>query len=91
MRAYCLALLSDAACDCVTDGGIDARVHGIKIVSLKEKEMGLNRDVLENKDALMRYPKLEEFSPNILYQKALVLQRSVVGCVCHGCLFTFSF
>jgi len=59
----------------VTDDGIDARVHGIKIVSLKEKEMGLNRDILENKDMLMRYPKLEEFPADILYQKALVLQR----------------
>jgi len=59
----------------VTDGGIDARVHGIKIMSLKEKEMGLNRDVLENKDVLMRYPKLEEFPASVLYQKALVLQR----------------
>jgi len=71
----------------VTDGGIDARIHGIKIVSLKEKEMGLNRDVLENKDALMRYPKLEEFPPTILYQKALVLQRSAV----RNVVITFSF
>jgi len=46
-------------------------------VSLKEKEMGLNRDVLENKDALMRYPILEEFSASVLYQKALALQRSM--------------
>jgi len=61
----------------IIDGGIDARVHGIKIVSLKEKEMGLNRDILENKDTLMRYPKLEEFTTDIIYQKALVLQRSV--------------
>jgi len=46
-------------------------------VSLKEKEMGLNRDLLDNKDTLMRYPILEEFTTDILYQKALVLQRSV--------------
>ena len=59
------------------DGGIDARIRGIKIVSLKEKEMGLNRDILENKDMLMRYPKLEEFTTNVIYQKALVLQRSI--------------
>jgi len=39
--------------------------------------MGLNRDVLENKDALMRYPILEEFSASVLYQKALALQRSM--------------
>jgi len=66
-----------------SDGGIDARVHGIKIVSLKEKEMGLNRDVLENKDALMRYPKLEEFATDILYQKALVLQRLAARNHCY--------
>ena len=40
--------------------------------------MGLNRDVLENKDMLMRYPKLEEFTTDIIYQKAVVLQRFVV-------------
>jgi len=39
--------------------------------------MGLNRDLLENKDTLMQYPKLEEFTSDIVYQKALVLQRSV--------------
>jgi len=44
-------------------------------VSLKEKEMGLNRDVLESKDTLMRYPKLEGFATDVLYGKALALQR----------------
>jgi len=45
--------------------------------------MGLNRDVLENKDTLMRYPKLEEFTTDILYQKALVLQRSAASSRCY--------
>jgi E3 ubiquitin-protein ligase HECTD3 len=57
------------------DGGIDARVHGIKVKSSKEKEMGLNRDLLENKDVLIRYPRLEEFDVDVLYRKALVLLR----------------
>lgn len=39
--------------------------------------MGLNRDLLENKELLIRYPLLNNDDVDVLYRKALALLRWV--------------
>ncbi|XP_074642491.1 E3 ubiquitin-protein ligase HECTD3-like [Tubulanus polymorphus] len=58
------------------DDGIDVRLHGIKIKSTKERDLGLSVDVFIPSQ-LIRYPKLESFEPEVLYRRALLLQRIV--------------
>ena len=56
------------------DGGIDVRVHSIKIKSNKEREVGLNIDLF-NSETLVRYPLLESFSKEELYRRSILLHR----------------
>ncbi|XP_064625661.1 E3 ubiquitin-protein ligase HECTD3-like isoform X2 [Lineus longissimus] len=58
------------------DGGIDVRVHGLKIKSNKERDAGLNIDLF-SAETLVRYPVLESFTREVLYRRAILLQRFV--------------
>ncbi|CAH1774452.1 unnamed protein product [Owenia fusiformis] len=58
------------------DEGIDTRIHGIKIKSSKEREMGLSKDLF-TKDSLIRYPRLDGKTPEALYRRSLLLQRFI--------------
>ncbi|KAJ1169518.1 hypothetical protein NDU88_001411 [Pleurodeles waltl] len=58
------------------DGGIDVRIRGIKIKSSQEQDLGLSADMFQPVD-LVRYPRLEGTDPEILYRRAIVLQRFV--------------
>jgi E3 ubiquitin-protein ligase HECTD3 len=62
--------------DC-KDDGIDTRIHGIKIVSTDEKEPGLSADTFKNKTKIIRFPKLEHVSADLLYNRARSLLRFV--------------
>lgn len=58
-----------------TDEGIDTRIHGLKIASTREAEMGLSVDIFSHKDKIFRYPALELYNKRALYRRAQVLQR----------------
>ena len=60
------------------DEGIDVRIRGLKIKSSCERDLGLNADVFQSSN-LVRYPRLEGTPPEILYRRALVIQRSAGG------------
>lgn len=60
------------------DDGIDCRIHYVKIVSSKQKQSGLNRNLFD-KD-LIRYPKLESIDlkdRDMLYRRAQALNRFI--------------
>lgn len=56
------------------DEGIDVRIRGLKIKSSCERDLGLNADVFQSPN-LVRYPRLEGTPPDVLYRRALVIQR----------------
>ncbi|XP_013403036.1 E3 ubiquitin-protein ligase HECTD3 isoform X2 [Lingula anatina] len=56
--------------------GIDTRIHGIKIKSSKERDLGLSKDLFSSQD-LVRYPKLENVAADLLYRRAIGLQRFI--------------
>uniref|UniRef100_A0A668AFA4 HECT domain containing 3 n=1 Tax=Myripristis murdjan TaxID=586833 RepID=A0A668AFA4_9TELE len=56
------------------DEGIDVRIRGLKIKSSCERDLGLNADVFQSSN-LVRYPRLEGTEPDVLYRRALVIQR----------------
>ncbi|XP_077190058.1 E3 ubiquitin-protein ligase HECTD3 [Paroedura picta] len=56
------------------DDGIDARLRGIKIKSSRQRELGLNADMFQPAN-LVRYPRLEGTDPDVLYRRAVVIQR----------------
>lgn len=58
------------------DDGIDVRIRGLKIKSSCERDLGLNADVFQSCN-LVRYPRLEGTPPEILYRRALVIQRFI--------------
>ncbi|KAL2097516.1 hypothetical protein ACEWY4_006723 [Coilia grayii] len=58
------------------DDGIDVRIRGLKIKSSCERDLGLNADVFQSFN-LVRYPRLEGTPPEILYRRALVIQRFI--------------
>ncbi|XP_056389086.1 E3 ubiquitin-protein ligase HECTD3 [Hyla sarda] len=58
------------------DEGIDVRIRGIKIKSSKERHPGLTADMFHPPN-LVRYPRLEAIDPDILYRRAVVIQRFV--------------
>ncbi|XP_030061835.1 E3 ubiquitin-protein ligase HECTD3 [Microcaecilia unicolor] len=58
------------------DDGIDVRIHGIKIKSSRERDPGLSADIFQPAN-LVRYPRLEGTDPDVLYRRAVVLQRFV--------------
>uniref|UniRef100_A0A1A8KF71 HECT domain containing 3 n=1 Tax=Nothobranchius kuhntae TaxID=321403 RepID=A0A1A8KF71_NOTKU len=59
------------------DEGIDVRIRGLKIKSSCERDLGLNADVFQSSN-LVRYPRLQGTPPDILYRRAIVLQRFIV-------------
>uniref|UniRef100_A0A803SYN1 HECT domain E3 ubiquitin protein ligase 3 n=1 Tax=Anolis carolinensis TaxID=28377 RepID=A0A803SYN1_ANOCA len=58
------------------DDGIDVRLRGIKIKSSRQRELGLNADMFQPAN-LVRYPRLEGRDPNVLYRRAVVIQRFI--------------
>ncbi|XP_063075071.1 E3 ubiquitin-protein ligase HECTD3 [Engraulis encrasicolus] len=58
------------------DDGIDVRIRGLKIKSSCERDLGLNADVFQSFN-LVRYPRLEGTLPEVLYRRALVIQRFI--------------
>ena len=68
---------------CHLDDGIDTRVHAVKLTTLQENDFGLSHDKFKA-ECLVRYPKLENFGCDVLYRRALLLQRYVViKCIYH--------
>jgi len=55
------------------DEGIDCRVHSVKVVSSKQKQHGLNRDLFDKN--LVRYPKLDSIDRDLLYNRGKCLLR----------------
>ncbi|KAJ6659445.1 hypothetical protein lerEdw1_018679 [Lerista edwardsae] len=58
------------------DDGIDVRLRGIKIKSSRQRELGLNADMFQPAN-LVRYPRLEGTDPDVLYRRAVVIQRFI--------------
>ncbi|KAH0502034.1 E3 ubiquitin-protein ligase HECTD3 [Microtus ochrogaster] len=58
------------------DDGIDVRLRGVKIKSSKQRELGLNADLFQPA-SLVRYPRLEGTDPEVLYRRAVLLQRFI--------------
>ncbi|ETE72039.1 E3 ubiquitin-protein ligase HECTD3, partial [Ophiophagus hannah] len=58
------------------DDGIDVRLRGIKIKSSRQRELGLNADMFQPAN-LVRYPRLEGRDPDVLYWRAVILQRFI--------------
>ncbi|KAM7400218.1 hypothetical protein PAMA_004763 [Pampus argenteus] len=58
------------------DEGIDVRIRGLKIKSSCERDLGLNADVFQSSN-LVRYPRLQGTLPDVLYRRALVIQRFI--------------
>ncbi|KAM4641143.1 E3 ubiquitin-protein ligase HECTD3 isoform 2-T3 [Discoglossus pictus] len=58
------------------DDGIDVRIRGIKIKSSKERDLGLAADMFQPAN-LVRYPRLEAIDPDMLYRRAVLIQRFV--------------
>jgi len=57
------------------DDGLDTRIHFLKIRSASEQDNhGLNLDTF-TAEKLVRFPKLENFDPEVLYCRAQLLQR----------------
>ncbi|KAK1164096.1 E3 ubiquitin-protein ligase HECTD3-like [Acipenser oxyrinchus oxyrinchus] len=56
--------------------GIDVRIRGIKIKSSRERDLGLNADMFQSPN-LVRYPRLEGTDSEMLYRRALVIQRFI--------------
>lgn len=59
------------------DEGIDVRIHGLKIKSSCERDLGLSADVFLSNN-LVRYPRLQGTASDVLYRRALVIQRFMV-------------
>lgn len=57
-----------------TDEGIDVRIRGLKIKSSCNRDLGLNADVFQSSN-LVRYPRLQGNTPDVLYRRALLIQR----------------
>ncbi|XP_028329338.1 E3 ubiquitin-protein ligase HECTD3 isoform X1 [Gouania willdenowi] len=58
------------------DEGIDVRIRGLKIKSSCDRDLGLNADVFQSSN-LVRYPRLQGTLPDVLYRRALVIQRFI--------------
>ncbi|XP_075791963.1 E3 ubiquitin-protein ligase HECTD3 isoform X1 [Pelodiscus sinensis] len=62
--------------ECRAEDGIDVRLRGIKIKSSRQRELGLSADTFQQA-SLVRYPRLEGTDPDLLYRRAMVIQRFV--------------
>lgn len=61
----------------LTDDGIDVRLRGIKIKSSRQRDLGLSADMFQLPN-LVRYPRLEGTDPDLLYRRAVLIQRYCV-------------
>nr|XP_014350786.1 PREDICTED: E3 ubiquitin-protein ligase HECTD3 [Latimeria chalumnae] len=58
------------------DEGVDVRIRGLKIKSSRVRDLGLNADMFQPAN-LVRYPRLEGTDPDVLYRRAIVIQRFI--------------
>uniref|UniRef100_A0A803W8M9 HECT domain E3 ubiquitin protein ligase 3 n=1 Tax=Ficedula albicollis TaxID=59894 RepID=A0A803W8M9_FICAL len=58
------------------DDGIDVRIRGIKIKSSRQRDLGLSADMFQLPN-LVRYPRLEGTDPDLLYRRAVLIQRFI--------------
>uniref|UniRef100_A0A8B9PSA0 E3 ubiquitin-protein ligase HECTD3 n=1 Tax=Apteryx owenii TaxID=8824 RepID=A0A8B9PSA0_APTOW len=58
------------------DDGIDVRLRGIKIKSSRQRDLGLSADMFQLAN-LVRYPRLEGTDPDLLYRRAVLIQRFI--------------
>lgn len=58
----------------LADDGIDVRLRGIKIKSSRQRDLGLSADMFQLAN-LVRYPRLEGTDPDLLYRRAVLIQR----------------
>lgn len=58
----------------LADDGIDVRLRGIKIKSSRQRDLGLSADMFQLPN-LVRYPRLEGTDPDLLYRRAVLIQR----------------
>lgn len=58
----------------LADDGIDVRIRGIKIKSSRQRDLGLSADMFQLPN-LVRYPRLEGTDPDLLYRRAVLIQR----------------
>ncbi|XP_028902461.1 E3 ubiquitin-protein ligase HECTD3 [Ornithorhynchus anatinus] len=56
------------------DDGIDVRLRGVKIKSSRQRDLGLSVDMFQPA-SMVRYPRLEGTAPDVLYRRAILLQR----------------
>ncbi|XP_049602736.1 E3 ubiquitin-protein ligase HECTD3 isoform X4 [Syngnathus scovelli] len=56
------------------DEGIDVRIRGLKIKLSCERDLGLNADIFQS-SYLVRYPRLQGTPADVLYRRALIIQR----------------
>lgn len=61
----------------LADDGIDVRIRGIKIKSSRQRDLGLSADMFQLPN-LVRYPRLEGTDPDLLYRRAVLIQRYCV-------------
>ncbi|CAN9503008.1 unnamed protein product [Ophioblennius macclurei] len=61
--------------ECVGDG-TDTRIRGVKITWSRERDLGVNADEFQS-SKLVRYPRLRDIPPDVLYNRAVLIQRFV--------------
>uniref|UniRef100_A0A672I936 HECT domain-containing protein n=1 Tax=Salarias fasciatus TaxID=181472 RepID=A0A672I936_SALFA len=61
--------------ECVDDG-TDVRIRGLSITPYRDNDLGLNADKFRS-SKLVRYPRLLSVPPDVLYHRALLIQRFV--------------
>lgn len=62
------------------------RLRGVKIKSSRQRELGLNADLFQPA-SLVRYPRLEGTDPEVLYRRAVLLQRWLWPWACQALPF----
>lgn len=65
-------------CPFLADQGYNVRLRGIKIRSFWEWDLILNADMFQPAQ-LVRYPLLEGVDADVLYRRAVLIQRYGVG------------
>ena len=70
----CFLVLAYHPWSSLADDGIDVRLRGIKIKSSRQRDLGLSADMFQLPN-LVRYPRLEGTDPDLLYRRAVLIQR----------------
>lgn len=73
-KACFLMVLAYHPWSSLADDGIDVRLRGIKIKSSRQRDLGLSADMFQLPN-LVRYPRLEGTDPDLLYRRAVLIQR----------------